>query len=85
MAKLMRISRQPHPSIMTDQNKLDTVEQLGSMITSDARCTRDIEARIAKSKAAYDQEKKLFASKVHLNLRWNLVKCKFWSTGFVWC
>jgi hypothetical protein len=52
--KVMRISRQPSPmKIMIDQNQLENVEYfnyLGSMITSDARCTREIKSRIAMAK-----------------------------------
>jgi hypothetical protein len=39
--------------IMTDQKKLKTVEYfscLGSIITSDARCTREIKSRTATAK-----------------------------------
>jgi hypothetical protein len=56
--KLMRISRQASPiKIMIDQKQLDNVEYfkyLDSMITNDARCTREIEYRIAMAKAAFN-------------------------------
>jgi hypothetical protein len=46
----------------------------GSMITNDARCTREIKARIAMAKAAFNK-KTLFASKLDLELRKKLAKC----------
>jgi hypothetical protein len=68
--------------IMIDQKQLENVEYfnyLGSMITSDARCTRDIKSRIAMAKAAFNKKKNLFTSKLELNLRKKLVKCYIWS------
>jgi hypothetical protein len=53
-AKVVRISWQPSPiKIRTDQKQLEDVEYfsyLGSMITHDARCTREIKSRIALEK-----------------------------------
>jgi hypothetical protein len=70
---------QPYPiKIMTDQKQLENVEYfsyLGSMITSDARCTCEIKSRIAMAKAAFNNKKTLFTSKLGLNLRKKLVKC----------
>jgi cellulose biosynthesis protein BcsQ len=80
--EVMRISRQPSPmKIMIDQKQLENVEYfkyLGSMITDDARCTREIKYRIAMAKAAFNK-KTLFTSKLNLNLREKLVKCYIWS------
>jgi len=52
---------------------------LGSMITNDARCTREIKFRIAMVKAAFNNKKTQFTSQVDLNLRKKLVKCYIWS------
>jgi hypothetical protein len=75
----MRISRQQSPmKIMIDQKQLENVEYfnyLGSMITNDARCTREIKSTIAMAKAAFNKKKTLFTSKLDLNLRKKLVKC----------
>jgi hypothetical protein len=46
----------------------------GSMITNDARCTREIKRSIAMEKAAF-KRRRLFDSKLELNLRNKLVKC----------
>jgi hypothetical protein len=81
--KVMRISRQPSPmKFMIDQKQLENLEYfnyLGSMITSDARCTREIKSRIAMAKAAFNKKKNLFTSKLELNLRKKLIKCYIWS------
>jgi hypothetical protein len=75
--KVMRISRQPSPKKITiDKKQLENVEyfnDLGSMITNDARCTREIKSRIAMSNAAFNKKKTLFTSKLDLNLRKKLV------------
>jgi hypothetical protein len=76
--KVMRISRQPSPiQIIIDQKQLENVEYfkyLSSMITNDARCTREIKSRIAMAKAAFNRKKNLFTSKLDLNLRNQIVK-----------
>jgi len=81
--KVMRISRQPSSvTIMIDQKQLENVEcfkYLGSMLTNDGRCRREIKSRIAIAKAAFSKKKTLFTSKLDLNLRKNLIKCYIWS------
>jgi len=42
---------------------------LGSMLTEDGRCMCEIKSRIAMAKAAFNKKKKLFTSKLDLNLR----------------
>jgi hypothetical protein len=58
--KVIGISRQPYPiKIMIDQKQLENVEYfnyLGSMITNDARCTREIKSRIAMAKATFNKK-----------------------------
>jgi len=58
--KVLRISRQASPvRIMIDNKKalghMKYLHYLGSMITGDARCTREIEYRIVMAKAAFDK------------------------------
>jgi hypothetical protein len=57
---LMRISRQPTPlQIKIDKNRWRMWKPSTtwcSMITNDARCTREIEARIAMAKAAFNRK-----------------------------
>ena len=58
--KVMRISRQSSPvTIMIDQKQLENVEcfkYLGSMLTNDGRCTREIKSMITMAKAAFSQK-----------------------------
>jgi len=76
---------------MKDQKELENVEcfkYLGSMLTNDGRCIREIKSRIAMAKAAFSKKKTLFNSKLDLNLRKKLIKCYIWihlEHGFVWC
>jgi hypothetical protein len=44
-----------------------------------ARCICEIKFRIAMAKAAFSEQKSLFTSKLHLNLRKKLIKCYIWS------
>jgi hypothetical protein len=57
--KVIRISRQPCPiKIMVDQKQWENMEYfsyLGSIITHDAGCTREINSRIAMPKAAFNK------------------------------
>jgi hypothetical protein len=77
--KVMTISRQPSPvQIMTDKKQMETVEYfnyLGSTITNDKRCAREINPGLAMTKAAFNKMKTLFPSNLDLNLRKKLVKC----------
>jgi hypothetical protein len=59
--KVMRISRQPSPvtAIMIVQKQLENVEcfkYLGSILTNDGRCTREIKSRITMAKAAFNKK-----------------------------
>jgi len=75
----MRISRHPSPvTIMIDEKQLENVEcfkYMGSMLTNDGRCTREIKLRIVMAKAAFSKKKTLFTSKLNFNLRKKLIKC----------
>ena len=67
---------------MIDQQQLENVEcykYLGSMLTNDGRCTREIKSRISMAKAAFSKKQTLFINKVDLNLRKKLIKCYIWS------
>jgi hypothetical protein len=51
------------------------------MLPNDGRCTCEIKSRIAMAKAAFNEKKNLFTSKLDLKLRKKLVR----EHGFVWC
>ena len=40
------------------------ITNLGSMLTNDGRCTREIKSRIAMAKAAFSKKKTIFTSKL---------------------
>jgi hypothetical protein len=79
----MRILRHPTPlQIKIDKKPVENVKEfnyLGSMIRNDARCTREIKAKIAMAKAAINRKKTPFTSKLDLKLRKKSVKCYIWS------
>jgi hypothetical protein len=49
------------------------------MITNDARCRREIKARIAMIKAGFNKKKTPFTRKLDLELRKKLVKSYIWN------
>jgi hypothetical protein len=56
--------------IVADQKQLGNVEHfnyLGSVIRSDASCTRGIKPRIVMAKAAFNKKEALFTSKLDIN------------------
>jgi hypothetical protein len=81
--KVMRISRQPSSvKIMIDQKQLENVESfkyLGSILTTDEKCTCEIKCRIAMAKAAFNKKRTFFTSTLDLELRKKLMKCYIWS------
>jgi hypothetical protein len=81
--KVIRISSQPYPvTIMIAHKQLENVEcfkYLGSILTNDGRCTREIKSRIDMEKAAFNKKKTLFTSKLDMNLRKKVVKYYIWS------
>jgi hypothetical protein len=83
-----KISRQPYSiKVKIDQKQLENVEYfnyLGSMITNDARCTREIKSRIAMAKAALNK-KKTFHQKSGLKFKEETSKVLHLERSFVWC
>jgi hypothetical protein len=67
--KTEAIGMSAEPSLvenMTDQTHKENVKyfkNLGSMITNDARCTRDIKTRVTMAKAAFSKDRTFFTSK----------------------
>jgi len=62
--KVMRISGQPTPvTIMIDQKQrenVDCLKYLGSMLTSDGRCTCEIKSRVSMAKKCIQQDEDSF-------------------------
>jgi hypothetical protein len=64
--------------IVTDQKQREDVEYfnyLGSMVTNNARRTREIKCRTDMAQAAFNRKKTIFNSKLDLNLRKKPVNC----------
>jgi hypothetical protein len=57
-AKVMRNSRQP--SQVQKPENVEYLSYLCSIITNNARCTRDIKSRIVMAKAAFNKQKTFF-------------------------
>ena len=58
---------------------MECFKYLGSLLTIDGRCTCEITSRIAMAKAAFNEKKTFFTSKLDINLRKKLVKCYIWN------
>ena len=70
---------------LSNEKQLESVEylnRLGSVITSDARCTREIKSWTAMTKASFNRKKILFTSKLDFYLRKKLVKLYIQGTAF---
>jgi len=68
--KLMKISRQSSPVHIIERKLVEIAEYfiyLSSTITNDARCTREIKARIAMAEAALNKKSAPFTVKLDLN------------------
>jgi hypothetical protein len=83
--EVMRMLRNPSPvKNMIDQKQQENmdylrVNSLVSMITNDARCTREIESRITMAKQHSPRRKLLLQVQLDLNLRKKLLKFYIWS------
>jgi hypothetical protein len=88
-SEAMRISRQPSPvQIMIDQQRLQNVEYfnyLCSMLTNDARCTREIKSRSAMAKSSIQQEEDSFHQQTGFKSKEETGKVLHLERSFVWC
>jgi len=90
--KVMVLSKRPNTprcDIFLDGEKLEQTDQfdyLGSLITSDCRCDKEIKRRIVLAKKAFTEKKNILADKkLNLKLRIRLLKCYVWSTLLYGC
>jgi len=60
------------------------VNKIGSLVTNDARCTREIKFRIAKVKAAVNK-KKTFHQQIGLKFKDATHKVLHLESNFLWC
>jgi len=52
---------------------------LGSLISEDGYCTKEIWSRIEIAKKIFMEKKKLFTGKLNLELKKRIMKCLVWS------
>ena len=84
--KLMVFSKSrnvPTCNIYLNNEKIKQVQELeylGSIITSDVKCDKDIKCRIAIAKKKFIEKKSIFTnSKVSIGTRKRFLKCYIWS------
>ena len=82
--KVMRISRteEAKAKILIDGSSLEQVMEycyLGSTVTSDGKCHKDIRKRIAMGKSAFNKRSELLRGKLSLQLKKRMVKSLIWS------
>jgi hypothetical protein len=88
-AKVMKTSGRPSPvQIVIDQKQLENVEgvnDLGSMITNNARCTREIKSRIAVANCNTQHEDYSFRRQIGLKFKEESREVLLLEHGFVFC
>jgi hypothetical protein len=52
----------------------EILKYLGSMLTNDGRCTREIKSRIARTKVAFNKKRAPLTIKMDIELRKKLIK-----------
>lgn len=74
---------------LKDGENIEQVEDfmyLGSTISSDGRCKKEIIKRICQAKVAFNKKRNIFTSKsIDLNIRKNLLKTYIWSIMLYGC
>ena len=79
----------PCSNIFLDGQKLEQTRQfdyLGSLITSDCRCEKEIRRRIVLAKKAFTEKRSILTDKpLKIALRIRLLKCFVWSTLLYGC
>jgi len=69
-------------TILIEGRKLDHVEQfvyLGSLVTEDGRCTKEVRRRIALGKTTFSKRKELLRGSLSLGLKKRMVRVLVWS------
>ena len=59
--------------------EVDHFKYLGSVLTRDGYCTREIKMRIVIAKEAFNRTMSLLTSKLNIELKKKLVRCYVWS------
>ena len=84
--KVMRIARRQGPPINI-QIGVENVEEvshfkyLGSIITQEGNCSKEIKSRIAQGKVAFERERRTLTGKLKMELKKRFVKSFIWSVA----
>lgn len=81
-------TQSPQVNIMINSERLEQVKSftyLGSIIDEKGRSEKEIRARIAMAKRAFTTNRQVYNSKIHINIRKNLIKTYIWSTALYGC
>lgn len=61
--------------------QVSAFKYLGSIITEDMRCHKEVKTRIAMAKEAFNKKRRLLCGSMDRNLRKRLAKCFIWSVA----
>jgi hypothetical protein len=79
----------PACNITVHGKRLEQVESfnyLGSLLTSDGRCIKEVKRRIGIAKSTFNSMKKVLTSReISMKVRIRVLKCYVWSTLFYGC
>ena len=64
---------------LIDHEEVDHFKSIGSVLTRDGYCTREIKMRIDIAKEAFNRKILLLTSKLNIELEKKLVRCYVWS------
>ena len=82
-SQVMRLSRSNESlQIKANDKELEEVDRfkyLGSVLTRDGYCTREIKMIIAIANEAFNRKMSLLTSKLNIELKKKLVRCYVWS------
>ena len=62
-----------------EPKEVDNFKYLGSMLTRNGYCTREIKMKIVMAKEPFNRKLSLLTSKLNIELRKKLVRCYVWS------
>ena len=83
-SKDMRVSKQGggNLNVVLNEDRIKQVAQfcyLGSLITDDGSCSKEIRARIAMAKTAFNRRKELLTRGIKQKVKKKIIKAVFWS------
>jgi hypothetical protein len=77
--QVTRVSRSHEPKQIKVNNRelkeVDHLKYLGSVLTRDGYCTREIKMRIDIAREAFNRKMSLLTSKLNIELKKKLVRC----------